>query len=85
MESLDILGLLAGSLTTVAFLPQAVKTWRTRSAKDLSLNMFLIFCLGVVLWLAYGILRSDLPIILSNFLTLLLASTILFFKLRYKE
>lgn len=85
MNFIQILGLAAGSLTTASFLPQVIKTWKTRSAKDLSLGMFLLFCLGVALWLAYGIIVKDVPVIAANMVTLLLASTLLFFKLRFKE
>lgn len=85
MDSFTIIGLAAGFCTTVAFLPQALKTWRSKSAKDLSLGMYLIFCTGVALWLTYGILISDLPIILTNVVTLLLALSILYFKLTFKD
>ncbi len=85
MNIVQLLGLAAGMLTTIAFLPQVIKTWRSRSAKDLSLGMFSLFCLGVTMWLAYGILVQDLPVIAANMLTLMLASTLLFFKLRFKE
>jgi MtN3 and saliva related transmembrane protein len=82
---INIIGLAAGFLTTIAFLPQVVKTWRSGSAKDLSLGMFLSFCLGVLLWLIYGILTNNTPVIAANLATLVLASTILYFKLRFKE
>ena len=85
MNGISVLGLLAASLTTISFLPQVVKTWKSRSAKDLSLGMFSIFTLGVALWLAYGIAINDLPVILANIVTLILASTLLFFKLRWKH
>jgi MtN3 and saliva related transmembrane protein len=85
MNNIQILGLAAGLLTTIAFLPQVIKTWKSRSAKDLSLGMFSLFCAGVVLWLTYGILMRDIPVIAANFMTLMLASTLLFFKLRFKE
>jgi MtN3 and saliva related transmembrane protein len=85
MEYFTVIGLAAGFCTTVAFLPQEVKTWRSKSAKDLSLGMYLIFCTGVVLWLTYGILISDLPIILTNLVTLILAISILYFKLTFKD
>ncbi len=85
MNNIQILGLAAGMLTTIAFLPQVIKTWKSRSAKDLSLGMFSLFCAGVVLWLTYGILVRDIPVIAANFMTLMLASTLLFFKLRFKE
>jgi MtN3 and saliva related transmembrane protein len=80
-----MLGLVAGSLTTAAFLPQVLKTWKTRSAKDLSLGMFSLFCLGVALWLVYGIMVNDVPVIAANLITLMLASTLLFFKLRWRN
>jgi MtN3 and saliva related transmembrane protein len=81
----EIIGLAAGGLTTVSFLPQVVKTWKSKSAKDLSLVMFSLFCLGIVLWLVYGLLINSLPVILSNAFTLILSSTILFFKLKFKD
>lgn len=84
MDLDTIIGLMAGFLTTISFLPQVIKTWRSQSAKDISLAMFLSFCLGVLLWLIYGILQEDIPIIISNAITLILAGTILFFKLTYK-
>jgi MtN3 and saliva related transmembrane protein len=85
MDSFTIIGLAAGFCTTLAFLPQALKTWRSKSAKDLSLGMYLIFCTGVALWLTYGILISDLPIIITNVVTLVLALSILYFKLTFKD
>ena len=80
-----MIGLTAGFLTTISFLPQVIKTWKTRSAKDLSLSMFMIFWLGVMLWLIYGILIEDTPIVIANALTLTLASVILYFKFSFKE
>lgn len=85
MNSIQLLGLAAGSLTTAAFLPQVIKTWKSRSAKDLSLGMFSLFCLGVALWLAYGFIIKDIPVIAANLITLLLASTLLYFKVRWKN
>jgi MtN3 and saliva related transmembrane protein len=85
MNYTQLLGLVAGSFTTIAFLPQVIKTWKSRSAKDLSLGMFSLFCLGVLLWLIYGIKVKDMPVIIANMVTLLLASSLLFFKLRFKD
>jgi MtN3 and saliva related transmembrane protein len=79
----DIIGLLAGTLTTIAFLPQVLKTWKSKSAKDLSLFMFSIFNIGIVLWLIYGILLNEFPMILANGFTFLLSSFILYFKIRH--
>ncbi|MEW6764590.1 MAG: SemiSWEET transporter [Pseudomonadota bacterium] len=83
MELSDLIGSVAATLTTIAFVPQAVKTWRSRHARDLSLSMFLIFTLGVVFWLAYGLLIGAWPIIIANTITTALSGSILFFKLRY--
>jgi MtN3 and saliva related transmembrane protein len=85
MNLTQLLGLAAGTFTTIAFLPQVLKTWKSRSAKDLSLGMFSLFCLGVAMWLGYGFLVRDIPVIAANLLTLMLASVLLFFKLRFKE
>ena len=84
MESADTLGLLAGALTTVAFIPQVVKIWKPRHTRDISLGMFAIFSAGVFLWLLYGIQIGATPVIVSNIVTLGLALTILIFKIRYK-
>ena len=82
---IEIIGLAAAALTTISFLPQAIKVWKTKSAKDLSLGMFSIFTTGVLLWLIYGILVVDIPIIAANAVTLMLSGTILYFKLTYKN
>lgn len=76
-------GLTAGILTTISFLPQAIKTWKTKSTKDISLAMFLCFCLGVMLWVLYGFYTKNLPVFLANFATFILAFSILVCKLRY--
>ncbi len=85
MSFILLLGLTAATLTTIAFIPQVIKTWKTKSADDLSLGMYSIFCTGVLLWLIYGILIEDIPVIAANTVTLILALTILFFKFFYKE
>ncbi len=83
MDLPELLGLAAGFLTTLSFVPQALKIHRTRSARDVSLGMFVAFTAGVVLWLAYGLMKRELPIILWNAITLVLALWILAMKLRY--
>lgn len=86
MPNIDLvegLGLLAGAQTTLAFLPQALKVWRSKSAHDISLATFLMFCGGVSCWLAYGLLIDSLSIVVANALTLALAFSILVMKLRY--
>ena len=84
MNLITVIGLLAGTLTTIAFLPQVIKTWKTKSTRDVSLEMFAIFCSGVLLWIIYGVLIKDLPLVLANVVTLSLASIILGFKLKYR-
>jgi len=83
MNYITVIGLIAATLTTISFLPQAIKSWKTRSAKDLSLGMFATFCTGVLLWLIYGLLNRDVPIILSNAVTFVLALAILILKIKH--
>jgi MtN3 and saliva related transmembrane protein len=84
METQDLIGFAAGTLTTVSFIPQVVKTWRSRSAKDISFGMFLLFSLGVVLWLVYGLALEATPIIVANLVTLILSLSIIVMKLAFK-
>lgn len=81
MEPVDLLGYLAAFCTTVAFVPQAWKVYRTKQTNDLSLGMFALFTTGVALWLAYGVLIASAPIYIANTFTLLLAGYILVMKL----
>lgn len=83
MELMTYVGLVAGVLTTISFLPQAIKTWRTKSTKDISLSMFLTFCVGVILWVIYGFYTRNIPVFVANFATFLLAFSILVCKLKY--
>lgn len=83
MDANTLLGIVAGSLTTLAFIPQVIRTWRTRSTHDISLAMFLLFSTGLVLWLVYGALIGSWPIIIANTVTLVLALIIIVFKIRH--
>jgi MtN3 and saliva related transmembrane protein len=82
---IDSIGLIAGLLTTTAFIPQVLKIYRTKSGKDISARMFSLFSAGLVLWLIYGILLRSMPLILSNVVTLVLSLTIIVLKIRYRE
>ncbi len=84
MTDPNLLGMIAGTLTTVAFVPQVLKTWRSKSARDVSYGMFLIFSTGVLFWLFYGIAIGAAPIVVSNSVTLVLAVVILVLKFIYK-
>ncbi len=83
MDTPTLLGFAAGLLTTLAFVPQVVKTWKARSARELSLHSFAAFTFGVALWLAYGILKGEAPIIVWNAVTLALAGSILAMKVKF--
>jgi MtN3 and saliva related transmembrane protein len=84
MNWIEMLGVVAACCTTGSFLPQAVKTIREKDTSGISAAMYTIFTSGTVLWLAYGLLTGNLPIILANAITSLLAATILFYKFRYR-
>ncbi|MHB1245013.1 MAG: SemiSWEET family sugar transporter [Sulfuriferula sp.] len=81
----DWIGLLAGTLTTVAFIPQVIKIWRSKKADDISVSMFLIFTVGVALWMIYGIQIASLPVMLANAVTMILALIILILKYCYRK
>jgi len=84
MEFVDILGYFTGALTCLTFVPQIIKTWEEKTAKDVSLNMFLIAAANEVLWIVYGALKGDWVIILTNIVMLTFALTMIFFKFKYK-
>ena len=84
MQAIQILGIVAGTITSITFLPQVIKIWQTKSAKDLSLMMLLLLMLGVILWLSYGLLVKDAAIIYTNSMVLGMSLVMLFFKLKYK-
>lgn len=79
-----IIGLAAAILTTVAYVPQAIKSVRLRSTGDISIIMYIAMNAGILLWLVYGIAISNLPVILANSVTIIFTGTILFMKIRYK-
>lgn len=79
----ECVGYVAAVLTTVSFIPQAVKTIRSKDTHGISLGMYVMFTVGVAFWLAYGIVLMSWPMILSNVVTLALSATILVMKLRY--
>jgi MtN3 and saliva related transmembrane protein len=82
MPLLSLIGFAAAFFTTVAYIPQVLRIWRTRSTADISLGMFVVMTIGVVLWLIYGIMLGSAPVIAANGITLVLSTTILVLKLR---
>ena len=81
--TITIVGSISAALTTIAFVPQALKVWRLRDARDISLPTFAIFSAGLVGWVVYGTEVASIPIIAANFVTLLLALAIVGLKLRF--
>jgi MtN3 and saliva related transmembrane protein len=84
MNPTTVLGLIAAFFTTLAFIPQAIKVIKTKHTTDLSLPMYIMFTVGISLWMTYGFIINDIPVILSNSVTLVFAVIILVMKLKYK-
>lgn len=84
MSGVDILGYSAGVITSLTFLPQVIKTWKVKSARDISLLMFVIAAVNEVMWIIYGVLIDNWVIILTNIIVLSMALTMIYFKLRFK-
>ncbi len=83
MSWISVLGAAAAASSTVSYLPQVIRTWRTRSTNDISLGMFSVMVWATALWLVYGVVIGDAAIIISNSICLMLSGTVLYFKLRY--
>ena len=85
MSGVDIVGYSAGAITSLTFLPQVIKTWKVKSAKDISLLMFVIAAINEVMWVFYGALLTpaNWVIILTNVIVLSMALTMIYFKLKY--
>ena len=81
----ELIGIIAGILTTIAFVPQVYQTWKNKSAKDLSLIMLVTLTTGVALWLIYGLFKNDLPLILANGVVFFLALILIYFKLTFRN
>ena len=84
MDPTLLIGYIAGTLTTISFLPQVIRTWKMRETKDFSLAMLLLFATGILLWTVYGIRTGSLPVILANVITFLLIIVLLAMKIKYR-
>ena len=84
IDPLMVLGLIAGAFTTIAFVPQVIRTWRVKSANDLSLAMISLNAAGVFLWAIYGVYTRSLPIIAANVVTFCLVFTVLLLAIKYR-
>ena len=85
MSGVDIIGYVAGAITTLTFLPQVIKTWKERSAKDVSLMMFIIAAVNEVLWITYGVMLDNWVIIITNSIVLAMSLTMIALKLKYSR
>ena len=85
MHGTELLGLIAGLFTTIAFVPQVVKIWKSKQAQDVSFAMFAIFSTGVALWIVYGFIIGSLPVILANSVTFALALAVIILKLYFRD
>lgn len=83
MDPVTLLGMAAGTLTTISFVPQVIRTWKTRSTKDISTGMFAMFSTGILLWTLYGVAINSLPVIFTNSITFVLAFIILVLKIKH--
>jgi len=81
---IDIIGLVAALCTSTSFLPQAIKTIRTRDTSGISLSMYCVFAAGTLLWLIYGVMIGSYPVVIANTITIVLASIILYYKIKHK-
>jgi len=84
MDAIAITGYIAGTLTTISFVPQVARAWKLKETRDLSLVMLLLFAAGIVLWTVYGLSVGSLPIIAANMITFLLVIVLLALKIRYR-
>ncbi len=85
MSTTELVGLVAGCLTTGSFVPQVIKTLKTKDVSGISLVMYVAFCTGVSLWLLYGMINQQVSVIAANGITLVLALMVLYLKIRYRN
>ncbi|HNR15912.1 MAG TPA: SemiSWEET transporter [Chitinophagaceae bacterium] len=85
MTAADMLGYAAGALTAFTFLPQVLKTWKEKSAKDVSLYMFIIAFVNEIMWLVYGVMINNWVIILTNAVMLVMSGIMIWLKMRYNH
>ena len=85
VNNIEFFGFLAALLTTIAFLPQLYKTWKTRSADDVSLIMLILFLTGLICWIIYGLKIHSIPILVANIITFIFNFSILILKITYRN
>lgn len=85
MDTIILIGYIAGALTTLSFVPQVVRAWKLGETRDLSLVMLLLFAIGVLLWTFYGLRTGSMPIIMANIITFALILILVAMKVRYRD
>jgi len=85
IDFIEIIGLIAATLTTAAYVPQVIKTWKTKDVKSMSLSMYIVMFSGVAMWFTYGVLLNSLAIVLANIVTGGLTFTLIFLKIKYRK
>lgn len=83
MDTIHIIGFIAGALTTISFLPQVIRSWKLKETRDFSFLMLILFCSGIFLWIIYGFGVDSIPIILANVVTIILIMILIMLKLKY--
>lgn len=84
MDGIQVFGFLAGIVTASGMMPQVIKTFKTKKAGELSIQMFLFYLVGFSMWITYGVIREDFPIIVTNSVSIVLTALMLYFKIRYR-
>jgi MtN3 and saliva related transmembrane protein len=84
MDTIILVGYIAGTLTTLSFVPQVARAWKLKETRDLSLTMLLLFALGVLLWTFYGVWTGSMPIIAANVITFILILVLIWMKITYQ-
>ena len=85
MDLANFIGTAGGIVSSITFLPQVIKIWKTKSAKDLSMMTLFFLILNVSLWLTYGVMRTDYPLMITNGIVLCMILCMVYFKIKYKE
>ena len=85
MDTIILVGYIAGALTTLSFIPQVLRAWKLKETRDLSLAMLLLFALGILLWTFYGVWTGSMPIIAANMITFVLILILLGMKVRHRD
>ena len=84
MDTIVLVGYIAGAFTTLSFVPQVIRAWKLKETRDLSLAMLLLFALGVLLWTLYGVWTGSMPVIAANVITFILILVLLWMKIKYQ-